>query len=273
MTEWMRNARLGWLDMTESGKLVALLLVALLLFWFWKREEWKKYHELFIYTTLITVCCICPVTAALLMVYQTKFYDYQWIWTYVPITVVISLAGTLLWSFLSEKYAGTKHGFRNKLGIMAAMVCLVYLCGSLGNPVWDAKAEAEKQVQTRRVLEVITEKGQRTDIVLWAPQGMMEYARALDGRVRLPYGRNMWDAALNAYSYDIYGETEIAMYTWMTTAEATGLGEACVDWLIQTGVNQLLLPANLSAESLQSWELALGKEAETLEGYYWISLD
>lgn len=273
MKELIRNARLGWPDCTENGKLLALLLLAILIFWFWKREAWNKYRKLFIYTTIMAVCCIFPITAAILMQYQTRFYDYQWIWGFVPVTIVISLAGTLLWTELVEKYAKPKYGGLKKAGITLAAICILYLCGRMGNSVWDADAEVEKLEETARVLEIITENGQNTDITLWAPQGIMEYARVLNGNVRMPYGRNMWDPALNAYSYETYGETEVAMYTWMSTAEATGSGVACADWILQMGVNHVLLPGNLAPESVQTWEDALGKTAQTVEGYYWLSLN
>lgn len=273
MTEFIKNAWRGWQAFTENGKLVALLLIALLLFWFWKKDAWKKYRRLFFYTTVATIACVCPITAAVLMAYQTKFYDYQWIWTYVPMTIVIAMAGTLMWIALTQKAAGTRLGMWKKLGVTLVMAGLLYSCGSLGNSVWDVQAKAEGLAQTRKILDVITQEGQKTDIVLWAPREIMEYARALDGNIRMPYGRNMWDHALNGYSYDTYGETEIAMYTWMTTAEETGMGVVCSDWLVQTGVNQVLLPKNLLPELVDGWAEALGKEASLLEGYYWIALN
>lgn len=273
MKELIKNAWQGWLAYTESGKLAALLLVILVLFWFWKKDDWKKYRKLFIYTTIVTLCCVCPLTAALLMAYQTKFYDYQWIWNYVPITIVISLSGTLLWTSLTEKYTGTKHAAWKKVGVLSAMVCLLYLSGNMGRSIGDAGEDAYKLAQAKTVLAEITEEGQKTDIVLWAPETIMEYARALDGNICLPYGRNMWDPALNGYAYDTYGETEIAMYTWMTTAEATGMGEAYSEWILQMGINQLLLPGNLLPETLQAWEEATGCKAVMLEDYYWISLN
>lgn len=269
MMEWIKNARLGWLDYIESGKLAALLLLALLIFWFWKKEEWNKYRKLFLYTTLVTVCCVVPVTAAVLMAYQTKFYDYEWIWGTVPITAVIALTGTLLWSELSKRYQSVSGGGWKKAGIVLLAVCLLYVCGPLGAGIPDAEEEQGKLAATERVLEIVTENGQNRNVVLWAPREIMEYARALNGTVQLPYGRNMWDPALNAYSYEAYGDTEVALYDWMTGAEETGTGEgAILEPVLEIGINCMVLPGNLALELLAEFEKELGVQAELADGYY-----
>lgn len=307
MSELIKNARIGWQDYTEAGKLAALLLIALLIFWFAGKEFRKGYLTLIIYTTVMAVCCICPLTAALLMQYQTRFYDYEWIWSAVPMTIVIALAGTLLWFDLTGKFEKKKSRKWKCAGIAVAMIALVYLCGSKGIPVWDAEKENAELEETAKVLEIITENGQNTDIILWAPQSIMEYARALDGSIRLPYGRNMWDNALNGYSYDVYGDEEKTLYAWMSHAEETGEGEvlletlaleladsaaeyspadsvtpkvqetmlsetvngpACMDLARQLGVTHILLPGNLQQEALAEIEEYLGVQAESVEEYY-----
>ena len=103
MSELIQNAQLGWQEYTENGKMVALFLLALVIFWFGKREKWEKHKALFQYSTLVAVFCIYPLTAALLMLYQTRFYDYEWIWNVAPITLVVSLTITLLLTEIREK--------------------------------------------------------------------------------------------------------------------------------------------------------------------------
>lgn len=316
MMELIRNAWSGWLNFTEHGKFAALLLLALLLFWFGSGQSENKkdgektvgskvigkkalenrHRTLVYYTTAMTVCCICPLTAAALMAYQTKFYDYQWIWGAVPVTIVIALAGTQLWTQLTERYAKGKGAGWKTAGITVLLICVVYLCGSMQSNVWDAEESAQNREETAKVLEILTENGQNKDICLWAPQGIMEYARALDGSVVLPYGRNMWDGALNAYSYDTYGEEEKLLYTWMCHAEATGEGEAeygktavtevaaenaektmqtrtitaagCMETARRLGVTHILLPSNMQQEVLTELEAYLGIQAENVAGYY-----
>ncbi len=224
MTEWIRNAWLGWQNYTQNGKLVALLLASLLLFWFVWVDLRKKHHTLVVYTTIAVICCICPLTAALLMAYQTKFYDYQWIWGIVPMTIVIALAGTCFWEEVEKKIRKSKTTGRTLVGVAVLLIALVYLSGRMAYRMWDTKEVAQNRAQAEAVIEVITEEGRKKDVFLWAPKEIMEYARALDGNICLPYGRNMWDGALNGYSYDIYGEPERLLYAWMCNAEETGTG-------------------------------------------------
>ena len=292
MREMIRNAWLGWQNYTDNGKLAALLLMALLFFWLGKREKRNKFFTFIVYTTIMTVCCICPFTAAVFMQYQTRFYDYPWIWSLVPVTMIIALAGTLLWIELTEEYARKKGKLWKCAGITAMMVSVICLCGRMGNTIWESGQEIQKEIETSRVLEIITENGENTNIVLWAPQGIMEYARALNGCIRLPYGRNMWDDALNAYSYDTYGDTEKTLYVWMSNAEETGEGVAfieigkeaalepertqkvtitaaeCVDMAAELGVTHILLPENMRQETLEELENRLGTPLEQVEGYY-----
>lgn len=275
MRELIKNAWIGWMDYTETGKLAALLLLALLLFWFVGKEYRNRHMTLALYTTVMAVCCICPLTAAVLMTYQTRFYDYQWIWNMVPVTIFIALAGTLLWFELTEKYVKGKNGKLKCVGITAVMVALIYLCGPMMKNIWSPEEVTVKQTETAKVLERITENGQNKDITLWAPKETMEYARAVDGSIRLPYGRNMWDPALNAYSYDTYGHAEDILYAWMSYAEETGGGETItatqsMDLAKQLGVTHILLPGNLQPEVLAEIEEYLEVQAETVEGYYLI---
>lgn len=311
MMELIRNAWSGWLKYTEHGKIAALLLLALLLFLFdGGQSENKKggkktpgsrangtkmlenrHRTLIFYTTVMSVCCICPLTAAALMAYQTKFYDYQWIWGTVPVTIVIALAGTQLWTKLAEKYDKGKGAGWKITGMTALLICVIYLCGSMQGNVWDADAALKNREDTANVLEILTENGENKSICLWAPRGIMEYARALDGSIVLPYGRNMWDGALNAYSYDICGEEEKLLYTWMCHAEATGEGEAeytmaagegteetvqthtitaaeCMETARRLGVTHILVPLNMQQEVLTELEAYLEIQAENVAGYY-----
>ena len=78
----MTDAWLGWKSFISNGKLAALLLAALIFLWYNRKQVERK---LLVYTSVMAVCCILPVTAVVLMGYQTKFYDYEWIWSLVPL--------------------------------------------------------------------------------------------------------------------------------------------------------------------------------------------
>ncbi len=267
MRDLITGAWLGWRHYTDDGKMAALFLAALLFLWLWKKEYRDKYKPLLLYALVMAVCCICPVLAVVLMKYQTRFYDYQWIWSMVPVTVVIALAGTLLWDSFRKERAKC-------VGITVVMLALLYLCGGMQKEILHPAEEMQKREKTAQILEILTEGGEKETLCLWAPQEIMEYARALDGSILLPYGRNMWDKALGAYSYDTYGEPEEAMYEWMCIAEETGEPEG-MDGVVlakEAGVNCILLPDTIQPAVLAEIEQTLNVQAQQVENYYlfWI---
>ena len=76
MMTLLKSATNGWLDYTQHGKYAALLLAAILYLGYclWKSKAARnggKQPLFYLYAVLITLACICPVTAVILMKYQT----------------------------------------------------------------------------------------------------------------------------------------------------------------------------------------------------------
>lgn len=264
----VQNAWHGWENYIERGKLAALLLASLLFLWYGRKR--MEHVFLFVYTGAVAVCCICPVTAAVLMAYQTRFYDYIWIWSIVPATAMTAFGGVV---FLAERWEGAKAAERRgAAAVTAVLLAAVLLSGGMGRQVWDREAQREERQRAYGALGQLAERVSEQDICLWAPREVMEYAREMDARIRLPYGRDMWDAALRGYSYDIYGEEMTALCRWMEQAEE-GMEDSCaaaghVRTALAAGVDCILLPAEAGAETLSEMELAFGTEAQLLEDYW-----
>lgn len=283
MQELLTTAWQGWQRYTDQGKYAALLLLVLLFLWFRKEEEKEKL--LLVYTTLVTVLCIFPVSAAVLMAYQTRFYDYEWIWNYVPLTLMIAYGGTL---FLTKCWEVYQKKLWKCVGIALLVPVLICLCGSMGQRGFDGMSAQQERAESQKVLGLVLEETGRQDICLWAPKEIMEAARAYDGKICLVYGRNMWDAALGAYSYEAYGETEEALYQWMTRVQESSMmghfqgepttkeivvgGAACLERSAELGVNVVLLPGNILPEDLQALAELGQVEPRQIEGYYLIML-
>lgn len=277
MAELLKNAWIGWQDYTREGKLVVLLLASLLFLWFGRKHREQK--ALLYYTSMATACCIVPVSAVVLMLYQTKFYDYEWIWSMVPLTAVTAYGISLFWTeYCGERKAG---GWRGRLPLTALLLAAVLLCGNFSGQIWkDGEGREEKQ-QAGIVLDMLSAHCPESNICLWAPREIMEYARETDASLRLPYGRNMWDYALNAYSYDVYDEEILLLYQWMTQVEETGETELkreaeqkavslekIADYALEAGVNCVLLPESMEPKSIERMEKALGTEAQAMGDYY-----
>lgn len=297
MAELLRNAWTGWLRVTGGGKVMALFLAALLCLWVgYKQEKQRLFLE---YCTISALCCIVPVTAGALMLYQTGFYDYEWIWSIVPVTVVTAYAGTRV---LSEYWQGfRREAWRKGLPVTAGLLAAALLCCVPGGTGVDRTGERDWREQTEAVLEVLrteTEsilKGAGTEdsaLCMWAPAKIMEYSRRLDSSIILPYGRNMWEAALGAYSYDTCSAEAEKMYQWMCTVEETctennldktdmlleKMAEQelstreCLAAARQAGVNILILPADMNQVVLNEVTEFVNNAPERNAGYYFFLL-
>ena len=96
MMTLLQSALTGWTDYTQHGKFAALLLLAILYLGFVLygssgkeanasgAENARK--RLYLYGALVTFGCICPVTALILLKYQTSFYSYVWILSLIHIS-------------------------------------------------------------------------------------------------------------------------------------------------------------------------------------------
>lgn len=298
MLELLTNAWQGWQRYTEGGKYGALLALVLLFLWLRRNEEKEK--VLLVYTTLAAVLCVFPVSAAVLMAYQTRFYDYEWIWSYVPVTLMIAYGGTIL---ITGSWKCYQKSIWKWAGITLAVLGLTVLCGSMGAVTYEDAVDDSGESQVQAALDVLTSESGGQEICLWGPRDLMASVRAYDGHIRLLYGRDMWDASLRGYSYDTYGEVEERLYRWMRNLEETGTlaytleadnaaggsnasgtesaalgaeadaeividGAWCIEAARVAGVNRILLPGTIAADALGQLAEAAGTEAVPCGAYY-----
>lgn len=265
MAELLKNAWQGWQAFTNAGKLPAALLISLLFLWIYYKRVKRK--EFLIYTTVVTICCILPVTAAVLVLYQTKLYDYKWIWSIVPMTAAVSYAGTL---FMMEFLQETTGGDRKRQAAAGLLLTAALLfCGGIGGS-GDEYGSREERQQAEEILAELQERLQGKKICLWAPREILTYARAYDGEIQLLYGRDMWDSDLRAYSYDVYSGGLEDMYRWMEAppGEENVPDSYCAETAVSAEVNCILLPEDKLPETIDCFEEMLGVRAEKSGNYY-----
>lgn len=289
--ELMRNAWLGWQNYIDHGKFAALFLLAAV-YLAVRHGRRKETGQIARYGIAAAILCIFPPTAALLMCYQTRFYNYEWIWSLVPVTAVIALGGTWFvfdWKKSNKTIKNTCYNI-----VLAGMLAgMIALCGRLGEEAYDRQGEPAGRAEAERVLSEVAKQCGGRKVCLWAPRGILEYARALDGEMELLYGRNMWDIALNAYSYDTYGPETEQLYLWMegiaedgewsqereagrddgkSAADAGELdGDRQLAYALQSGADCILLQDNLTedaAAEMERFTAANNLETIQLEGYY-----
>lgn len=299
MQELIGNAWRGWMDYISDGKYAVLFLGVLC--WLWlKKDSLKSVQErrLFNFSVLAAVLVIFPVSAAALMLYQTRFYDYKWLWSLVPVTIMIAYGSACIYIESYEKH--WKGKLLKPIGWIAFWVAVVLVCSGLTGKFRIEEGTNAEMEKAAILLDELTEDGNNHNICLWAPKEIMEHIRALSGNVELLYGRNMWDAALNGYAYDTYDTEVIKLYEWMESlgepheAVMESLGEPeeavmksppenlCVQTAVFYGVNRMVFPDTISGEILGNIESAIAAvsegtgtivKREAVDGYYIFRLD
>jgi hypothetical protein len=310
MPELIKNAWLGWKSYTEAGKLAVLPMAFLLFITIYSAmhqgnmgifiekgtKHGKRLKVLYIYTAVIMALCIFPVTAAALMLYQTKFYNYEWIWSYVPVTAVTAAGGCTVLLFLLRNRYRTSDRIKAWTAalLLAAAAVLCGLTGMYNTAASDTEymeTSEDTLVQYDRTVLVLSELQQliageydtdvnNTDkICLWAPQEILEHARQYSDDITLIYGRNMWDNALNAYAYDTYPEECENLYKWMMLIEQYGeidyedktedysVYKSSVTDALNAGVNVIILPEKASDKTRAEVSSATKVQGTEVQGY------
>lgn len=266
MLKLLQMAWSGWRDFTTDGKLPALLLVLLLFLWVRRKKEGAEKPLLF-YTTGITFLCILPFSAVLFMLYQTKFYDYEWIWSLVPMTAMIGMGGVFLLEDCFQQLRDRNVWVR--VFLVVALCGIPVLCSGFGSKALEISEEAQERAQAQTLYAYLEETISEQPIRIWAPKEVLTYSRV--GWVDcIPlYGRNLWDKHLNAYTYDTYSVELEQMQLWMDGDLERGdwTDEECASYLAETEVNCIVLPTRL-AKAVGIFEQILGTTARQQGEYY-----
>ncbi len=285
MKDFLGSAVSGWSAYTSAGKYAVLFLGVLLWYWYRKSLGEQRQKQLMIYASAMSALAVFPPGAALLMKYQTAFYDYKWIWSIVPVTLVIAWGMSVL--YLEQCRTRWQGRCLKPVGFLALLLAVILLCGNLNMDGCKGAAMSEERDVTAGILDKLAESGDTENICLWAPEQVLAHVRELNGEIRLLYGRNMWEASLNAYTYDSYDQDTVALYQWMKTfcdTQDSGAREElvmtdreAVGTALQKGVNCILIPASKADEISGDVEAAAKESALNVtrleaEGYviYWL---
>lgn len=278
MREYFEKSVNGWLNFSVNGKMITLLFVAIGILWLVQRKNTNKVFRS--YLSIMTIACICPVTACLLMIYQTRFYDYPWIWSLVPVTGGIAYGVTVCNREIWANLTITKS---KKVVVTAAWVGIIFLCGIYGiskSGMYTLDGMELLSEDEELVVESLSTLDEDTNMV-WAPREIITALRQRSG-IKVLYGRNMWDTALSAYSYDEYNEDVKACFEWMEWAKAYDPstdenqeealryldGIECGEYAKKQGVTVIVLPDGFDEKLADLMETNLGVMARQIGGYY-----
>lgn len=221
MKELLQNALYGPGSYFQSNHTAVLAGGVLLYFFVSGAKVSAREKRLLGLTAVMLVLVLFPVSAAALMLYQTGFYSYPWIWSLVPVTLCIAWGSVkLLWELTAQKRRDGKEGLRLAAGV-AVLLALLVLTGNLGNLRGVSEEEKSRQSAARQVADYMEEILQAKETMLWAPRTVLEAVRMQSGEIRVLYGRDMWEPAAAAYAYDTYSMERQRLFDWM---EALGNG-------------------------------------------------
>lgn len=277
MAELVYNARMGWRAMLLSGKYEALLIIALFYVGFKLINKSMKLEDdvnsanrkLMLYSIIMSIACICPVTAAVLMLYQTRFFDYFWIWSAVPVNAVIAYAVTDIIFEINNVLKKEKGYFLKMISFVIGLFMIIVLSVSGTENKKDQLLSNKKALYTREILREIIDSAPKGNLIcLWGPTNIIENARLQEDNIFLYYGRNMWDKSLNAYFYDTYDDKRNYMYEFMELVSKEDgyeriddaqydfdLLKDYIELALMEGLNTIVLP--VEAEDIEDEGVAL----------------
>lgn len=201
----------GLVQYVSSNGFFVILVSVLLFFWLSEKKDTdKKTNRLLVYTVLMLVILICPLSAVAVMIYQTAFYDYAWAWSMVPLTIVSAYGIAVFWSKESRKW--------RRIGIMVVTVLILCLIGNQGMIQRASAQDITSRRQTKEILQEIHSFDAQKEWVVWAPKRILQEIRRYDGQVMLVYGKDMWDEKSGSYDYEAYSQEMTDAYLWLEEA-------------------------------------------------------
>jgi len=171
---------------------LSLFLVAVLYLYVVKEEK----NLLLKYGILGGILVLFPLTGGLVNRYFQGFYQTSFLQWLLPVMGTIAYAVVDIYGKQWEK--------RCKLFLLPVIGLVILLSGFLSRDYLpEEKTVDAKEVETVLELLLADEEGRQISVV--APQEIMECVRTYDGRILVPYGRDIWEQNLD---YAFYGNYE-----------------------------------------------------------------
>ena len=241
----------------SHDKTVVLLLLVLLVLWLGdKKKNNETHNRLLVYTTVISLALLFPVTAIVAVIYQSAYYDYEWVWSMVPVVAVVGYGAVRIYEMSEREKKG-------RLVWWLGLLLLLFFCGNQGCLKTATEEETKTATVAKGLVATVENAMDTEEPVLWGPKGIMQEVRREAGGIRLVYGKDMWDPKAGAYDYEAYSQELIRAYEWMESvcvlaSEPVGEQETVlyekydipaqlpevVSYMMDSGVNVIVLPDN-----------------------------
>ncbi len=208
----------------QMGQFLMLFMVALLVLYLLDEQRCITFKQ---YAFLMLLVLLCPLTAKILVVYQTPFYSPDNLWALLPVTPLLAyglvIASVKIVGALTSQYGRwNKSVSRRKESILEAFVILglslvLFLCGTLEFGKSLTEEAYGDTLIPGAVCEVLdTLETENTDgVKVLAVDEVARWARIYDGKIILPYGRNMYESEMTAFTYEVYTEELHLLHDWV----------------------------------------------------------
>lgn len=208
VTEFLDKMELTLYFMRLEDKYWGVFLLALFLLFYMKKKETQG---LLWMTFVLSVICICPLTAYGITMLVPSLENYYSLWHIVPSAVVVCTALTIF----KENWCDTK--FRSvifALGVFA----ILFFSGEFAYTsadVWndDCSFVGKEQEQVYNLILEDMEKQGKNDVSLWGPQKLMADSRVYSAQLCPIYGKDIGGGI------GVYGDSLMGMYQGYTTYE------------------------------------------------------
>lgn len=211
----------GYSTFVTEYKYLALVICILVYAGFkWNQEKKREVRWFLIYAGILIFLLMVPLTAFVFAKYQTGFYGYGHVWSYVPLTALLAWGSIeIVFGELppkeeknDKKYISIKKW--RWIGILAA-VAVLFVAGNQGKLLRATDHENNMQQNGEEILHYMEDNDLLDDRMVWGAKDLLQYLRSHSGDVVLYYGRDMWDGAAGAYDYEGYDTVQIGCYEWM----------------------------------------------------------
>lgn len=223
MRELFQNALNGPGSYFRSNYMVVLVMGLFLYFFVVETDITSREKRLLRLAAVLLALMLFPVSAMALMLYQTRYYSYSWIWSLMPVTLLISWGSvTVLWRHTGQNRRDGRAARRLTAGV-AVLLVLLLLTGNLGSIQTLSEEEKDQNNRAEQVAACLQEIAGTKESLLWGSRPVLEAVRRQNSGIKVLYGRNMWEPAVAAHTYDTYPLEQQRLFDW---AELIDKGDA-----------------------------------------------
>lgn len=214
MRELFQNALNGPGSYFRSNYMMVLVMGLFLYFFVVETDITSREKRLLRLAAVLLALMLFPVSAMALMLYQTRYYSYSWIWSLMPVTLLISWGSvTVLWRHTGQNRRDGRAARRLTAGV-AVLLVLLLLTGNLGSIQTLSEEEKDQNNRAEQVAACLQEIPGTKESLLWGSRPVLEAVRRQNSGIKVLYGRNMWEPAVAAHTYDTYPLEQQRLFDW-----------------------------------------------------------